>query len=102
MRQALKKRLAEELAPRGTPVNTQRTYCGCIDRFERHHGTAATRLGRAVVHERDVVIVNALGDILLVKARTIRRRAHWPARWIRALVGRIHSPRAINRLAHRV
>jgi len=51
MRQALKKRLAEEFALRGTPVNTQRTYCGCIDRFERHHAASATRLGRAHVRQ---------------------------------------------------
>jgi len=51
MRQALKKRLTEEFALRGTPVNTQLTYERCIDRFERHHATSASRLGRAQVRQ---------------------------------------------------
>jgi integrase/recombinase XerD len=41
----LKKRLLEEFALRGTPASTRSTYVGCIDRFERHRGASASRLG---------------------------------------------------------
>jgi integrase len=51
MRQALKQRLAEEFALRGTPLNTQLTYRGCIDRFELHYGRSAARLGRTHVRQ---------------------------------------------------
>jgi site-specific recombinase XerD len=48
------KRLAEEFALRGTPLNTQLTYRGCIERFERHHARSSARLGRA--HVRDFLV----------------------------------------------
>jgi site-specific recombinase XerD len=51
MRQALIKRLAEEFALRGTPLNTQLTYRGCIERFERHYGRSCARLGGAHIRE---------------------------------------------------
>ena len=54
MRQAMLKRLAEEFALRGTPLNTQLTYRGCIERFERHHARSSARLGRA--HVRDFLV----------------------------------------------
>ena len=51
MRQSTMKRLREEFALSGTPINTQRTYVGCIERFERHFGKAATTLGETHVRQ---------------------------------------------------
>ena len=51
MRQQLRKRLFEEFELRGTPTNTRTTYTGCIDRFERHFGVSAAKLGKKQVRE---------------------------------------------------
>jgi integrase/recombinase XerD len=51
MKQQLKKRLFEEFELRGTPVNTRTTYAHCVDRFERHFGRSAARLGKKQVRE---------------------------------------------------
>lgn len=51
MRKSLKKRLFEEFELRGTPASTRSTYAYCVDRFERHFGGSAARLGRKQVRE---------------------------------------------------
>jgi site-specific recombinase XerD len=51
MKQQLKKRLMEEFELRGTPLNTRKTYLGCVERFERHFAASASTLGRAEVRQ---------------------------------------------------
>ncbi len=51
MRPQLRKRLFEEFDLRGTPPSTRITYSGCIDRFERHFGVSAAKLGKKQVRE---------------------------------------------------
>jgi len=51
MRQSTMRRLRDEFALRGTPVNTQKTYLGCIERFERYCGKSAAGLGQAHVRQ---------------------------------------------------
>ncbi|MEO6601416.1 MAG: phage integrase N-terminal SAM-like domain-containing protein [Polyangiaceae bacterium] len=51
MKQQLRKSLTEAFGLRGTSPNTRATYEGCVDRFERHFGKSASRLGRNEVRE---------------------------------------------------
>jgi site-specific recombinase XerD len=51
MKQQLRKSLTEAFELRGTAPNTRATYEGCVDRFERHFGRSASRLGRKEVRE---------------------------------------------------
>ncbi|MEO7036724.1 MAG: site-specific integrase [Polyangiaceae bacterium] len=51
MKQQLRKSLTEAFELRGTAPNTRATYESCVDRFERHFGKSASRLGRNEVRE---------------------------------------------------
>jgi hypothetical protein len=76
MRSQLRKRLFEEFELHVTPANTRITYACCIDRFERHFGVSAAKLGKKQVREflLHLVAVERVGETIGVRIACAGRR----------------------------
>jgi hypothetical protein len=75
MKQQLYKKLIEEFNLRGTPLNTRKTYSYCIERFERHFGSSAARLGRG--HVRRYLLHLVEHEQLSAQTHNVHASALW-------------------------